>query len=691
MRAFDTNRDGEIDRAELEKAAEVLRSLDRNGDGQLTSDELRGGDGQEDGPREDQNRGQGGGKRGGQNRPGGNRPQGQAGGSRGPQPGNGPRQPWILVHAEEVDLNEDGIISRDEIVGEAKRAFGGYDQNNDDKLVESELNSKGNVRSAMGGFIRGHASELDRDRDGFISKDEVLNNAIRMFDRVDRNSDGKVTKNELQSATRSSDARPRQGGTQGKDRQPGRTSAVPRAVPVTPGARSQSDRPNFVFVLIDDMGWKDMGFCGNEFVETPNADRLAREGIIFTQAYASAPNCAPTRACLLSGQYPPRHGLFTVVDERHAPGQPHHRILASPSNESMSGDVVTIPESLKAAGYAAGCFGMWNLGRGRFGPSTATGQGFDVYKKPQDLGFNRSSYIDNEGRYLTDVLFDEGIRFIENNAETPFFLYLPTHAIHAPFEPKPDLLRKYKRKAEQTGRRNADPTYAAMIEAVDQNLGRLMQTLRRLNIADNTMVIFTSDNGGTPRYVAPLNGSKGALYEGGIRVPAFVWWSKIKHPGRTSSEPIASIDFFPTFLEAAGLEPPSEHPLDGISLVPLLKDSRTVERGPLFWHFPCYIGKSSPCSAIRMGDYKLIEFFEDRHVELYNLRDDIGETKDLSQKMAEKAKQLHRTLINWRISLKAPVPDQPNPEFDPNSIRGRRKGQRKGWGNRRRAESRQSS
>ncbi len=587
----------------------------------------------------------------------------------GPQ-SDSPRQPWIVVHAKELDTDSNGVVTRQEMTDEAIQAFTGYDADSDGRLTQAEYERRSNVKSAMGGFIRGHAKELDRNNDGSISREEVLANATQMYDRVDRDSDGKLTAEELKFATRTS------GGGQERRQRDGQkpvndTSSLP-TLPSKLSAASQSDHPNIVLVLIDDMGWKDMGFAGNTFVETPTADRLAREGVIFTQAYASAPNCAPTRACLMSGQYTPRHGVFTVIDERHTPGQPHHRILASASNEAMSGDVVTIPEALKTAGYATGCFGMWNLGRGRTGPSTATGQGFDVYKKPQDMGFDRSRYFDDDNRYLTDVVFDEGIRFIEDNADKPFFLYLPTHAIHAPFEPKPELLAKYQRKAVHSDNRNSDPVYAAMIEAVDQNIDKLIRSLERLSLADNTMIVFTSDNGGTPEYVAPLNGSKGALYEGGIRVPAFIWWSGIKQPGRTSPEPISSIDFYPTILAAAGVNAPTEHPLDGQSLLPILSASGRLERDALFWHFPCYIGKSSPCSAIRMGEYKLIEFFEDSRVELYNLREDVSESHDIAKQMPSKAGELQSMLTRWRGALDAPIPNQPNPAFDITSLKKQR-------------------
>jgi arylsulfatase A-like enzyme len=730
MRALDTNRDGTIDGAELSRAAEVLKSLDTNGDGRLTSDELRGGgrQGQSGGQR-----GQGG---GGPNRPDGERagagqPQGRTGGPRGPQPGDGPRQPWILVHAEEVDLNEDGIISRDEIVGEAEKAFGGYDANKDGELSESELNGKGNVRSAMGGFIRGHAKELDRDNDGVLTRKESIDNATRMFARIDENEDGKITKIELEASRRTGDGaegqQQKRGGPaggddegQGSDQRKGErrgqrkgqgggqkrrggpdadkpqrdqasadsnsTAVESRPMPARPTTRTPrtGSQPNFVFILIDDMGWQDMGFSGNDFAETPNTDQIAREGIIFSQAYSSAPNCAPSRACIMSGQYPPRHGIYTVVDERHAPGSPHHKVIAAHSKDTMDTEVITIAECLRDAGYATAAYGMWNLGRGRSGPNTATGQGFDVYEKPQDIGFDQHSYFDEDGNFLTDVFTDHGIDFIESNKDRPFFLYLPFHAIHAPFEPKPDLVAKYERKAQETGSRTADSVYAAMVDAVDQNIGRVMDSLKRLNLDDNTMVVFTSDNGGTPEFVAPLNGSKGALYEGGIRVPACVWWSGINNPGRTSDTPILGMDFYPTMLAAAGIALPKQT-LDGANFLPVLQNTGEVDRDAVFWHFPSYVGRGAPSSAIRIGEWKLIEHFEDHRLELFNLTKDIGESRNLAGSNPTKAKELHARLTAWQQSTSADIPTALNPNFDPSAVRSRgngggqkRGGQRRG-------------
>ncbi len=437
---------------------------------------------------------------------------------------------------------------------------------------------------------------------------------------------------------------------------------------------SAADRPpNVILILIDDMGWRDVGFMGNAFVETPCIDQLAREGLIFSQAYASAPNCAPTRACLLSGQYPPRHGIYTVVDPRQPVGAAWHRLLAAESQSEMATEVVTIPESLKPVGYASAFFGMWNLGRGRTGPRTPAGQGFDHVVFPETLGFAKDAYFDDAGRQLSDRLTDEVIGFVERSRDRPFFAYYADHAVHAPFDPEPALLAKYQRKAAGEGDPRNDPAYAATIEAVDRNVGRIMEALRRLRLTENTLVIFTSDNGGTHPHTAPLAGSKGQLYEGGIRVPLVAWWPGTIRPGQMSSEPVASIDFYPTFLELAAVRAPRQ-PLDGMSLVPILRGEGTRARRPLFWHFPCYIGKATPSSVVREGDFKLIEFFEEGgHVELYNLREDPGETRDLAVAQPARVAAMTRILHDWQRKTAAAIPRQANPAYDPTVERPRGK------------------
>ncbi len=289
---------------------------------------------------------------------------------------------------------------------------------------------------------------------------------------------------------------------------------------------------------------------------------------------------------------------------------------------------------------------------------------------PQDLGFGKDAYFDDEGRQLSDRLTDAVIAFATEPSNRPFFAYYADHAVHAPFESEADLLAKYEQKAARLRDGRNDPAYAATIEAVDRNIGRIMQAVTSQGITENTLVIFTSDNGGTASYTPPLAGGKGQLYEGGIRVPLAMWWPGTIRPGLTSAEPVASIDFYSTLVELAGLVPQSQ--LDGASLVPLLSGKRLGESRPLFWHFPCYIGKSTPSSAVREGDYKLIEFFEDGgHVELYNLRKDPGESNHLASTEPAKASALASTLRTWQSTTQAAIPTQPNPAYDPAAERPR--------------------
>lgn len=434
----------------------------------------------------------------------------------------------------------------------------------------------------------------------------------------------------------------------------------------TADAAERIRQPNIVFILMDDMGWRDVGFAGNTFVETPNIDALAKRGLVFTQSYSSAPNCAPTRACLMSGQYTPRHGIYTVVDPRQPPGSPWHKIQAAESRSELATEVVTIAESLQQGGYATAFFGMWNLGRGRLGPMSPGGQGFEKVVFPENIGFAKDAYFDDDGNYLSDRLTDEVIKFINQNRAKPFYVYLPDHAVHAPFEPKPDLLKKYEAKAVRDSDGRNHPAYAATIEAVDQNVGRIVAELERLKLTDDTLVVFTSDNGGTQQFTAPLSGSKGQLYEGGIRVPAVVAWSGLKNPGSKFDAPITTVDWYPTLLELAGLTNSASRMLDGVSLVPAFHGAKELARPRLFWHFPCYIGKATPSSALREGDYKLIEFYEGgSRRELYDLAADPNEEHNLAKAKPEKAAAMYRTLLDWQKETGAAIPSGPNPHYDP--------------------------
>ncbi|MEI7699692.1 MAG: sulfatase [Planctomycetia bacterium] len=435
---------------------------------------------------------------------------------------------------------------------------------------------------------------------------------------------------------------------------------------------SKAAPPNVILILMDDMGWRDVGFMGNDFVETPYLDRLAAEGLVFRNAYASAPNCAPTRACLMSGQYTPRHGIYTVVDPRQPPGSPWHKLMAADSKSELDTRVITVAESLQNGGYTTAFFGMWNLGRGRTGPMTPGGQGFDKVVFPENLGFGKDAYFDDQGNYLSDRLTDAILEFVEDNQNRPFFAYLPDHAVHAPYEPKQDLLQKYEKKLEQSNDRRDNAAAAATIEAVDQNVGRILQRLTELNLRDNTVVIFTSDNGGTNQFTPPLKGGKGQLYEGGIRIPLVVSWPALKNPGRFCDAPVASVDWYPTLLELAGLKAPEGQVLDGISLVPALHNAELPLRDYLFWHFPCYVGRATPSSAVRAGDWKLIEFFEEGgSFELYDLKQDPHEERDLSAKNPEKTAELRKILKDWQKQTGAALPSGPNPAFDANAARQR--------------------
>ena len=455
-----------------------------------------------------------------------------------------------------------------------------------------------------------------------------------------------------------------------------------------PITAADNSRPNVILILMDDMGWRDVGFMGNRFVETPNIDRLAKSGLVFTQAYASAPNCAPTRACLMSGQYTPRHGIYTVVDPRQPPGSAWHKLMAAESKSDLDTNVVTIAESLRTGGYATGFFGMWNLGRGRSGPVTPGGQGFQKVVFPENLGFGKDEYFDDGKNYLSDRLTDEVLSFIDVNREQPFFVYYPDHAVHAPFNPKPDLLAKYERKATTSKDRRDDPAYAATIEAVDQNVGRIMEHLAKRKLLDDTFVIFTSDNGGTQTYTPPLRGGKGELYEGGLRVPLVVAGPGIQQPGSHCDAPVASIDLYPTLLDLAGIKPPTAQVLDGISLVSTFQGAKTVDRPRLFWHFPCYVGKATPSSAVREGDFKLIEFFEDGgRIELFNLKTDPNEEQNLATTMPDKAAALSQSLRAWQKETGALLPSGPNPIYDSKAERPRGNQQENGTGRGKRKKS----
>ncbi len=454
-------------------------------------------------------------------------------------------------------------------------------------------------------------------------------------------------------------------------------------------AADTSRTPNFVFILIDDMGWRDVGFMGSRYYETPNIDRLAAQGMVFTDAYANAPNCAPTRACLLSGQYGPRHGVYTVGSSER--GSAAGRKLVPVTNRTtLPAEIITLAEALGPTGYRSASMGKWHLGVDP--DSGPVAQGFDVNVAGNRAGAppsyfspyrNKNLPDGSKGEYLTDRLTEEALAFIEANRDRPFFLYLPHYAVHTPIQAKQKLVAKYKKKSPDGGQGN--PEYASMIESVDQGVGALMAKLDQLGLADNTVVVFFSDNGGVGGYrelgIAggeitsnrPLRGGKGMLYEGGIREPTIVRWPAKVKPGTRCATPVIGLDFYPTFLEIAGAEKKPGQILDGESLVPLITQTGGLKRDAIFWHFPAYLQggggtwRTTPGGVIRRGDWKLIEFFEDNRLELYNLADDIGEATDLAARMPDKTRELHDRLVAWRKAVNAPVPTEKNPKFDPST------------------------
>ena len=438
-------------------------------------------------------------------------------------------------------------------------------------------------------------------------------------------------------------------------------------------------KPNVVLIYIDDYGWRDVGFNGSKFYETPNANRIAREGMNFRSAYSNAPNCAPSRACLMSGLYTPRHGVYTVANSDRGKVA-LRKIIPTKNTTNLAEEFVTIAEALKAASYTTATMGKWHLG------DDPTTQGFDIniagreWGSPSGGGYHSPYKYPNllsrkKGEYLTDRLGVEAAKFIEDNKARPFFLYLTHYAVHTPIQAKPELTTKYEQKTPSDKQTNAK--YAAMIESMDDSVGTVLDTLDKFKLADNTMVIFYADNGGHGGVTsnAPLRGSKGMLYEGGIRVPLAVRWPGVVKPGTNCNEPVIGIDLYPTLLEATQTKIPANVKLDGTSLMPLLTDTKAgLFRPAIYWHFPAYLQgytkrhgpfRTTPCGAIRMGDWKLIEYFEDGTLELYNLAEDLGEEQNLAKREAKRSQQMHSMLKAWRRSTGAPVPTERNPKFDP--------------------------
>jgi len=435
------------------------------------------------------------------------------------------------------------------------------------------------------------------------------------------------------------------------------------------GMAAEDSKPNFVFILIDDLGWADLGCYGNTFNESPNIDRLAAQGMRFTDAYAAGCVCSPTRASIQSGKYP---ATVNITDFIPGHKKPWAKLIVPQIRLGLPLEEVTIAEALKTAGYAAGYYGKWHLG-GNFPGS----QGYDDWLVTRGSHFAPHFQCTppaqfKKGEYLADILTDKTVQFIERHQDKPFMVMLSHYAVHIPLQAVQDKIKKYEAKPKPPHGIN-NPIYAAMIEHVDESVGRIMDKLDELKLAQRTVVIFFSDNGGLRQRFnrtgpvvttnAPLRDEKGSPYEGGTRVPLIVRWPGIVKPASTCREPVISIDFYPTLLDIAAAQGHPQHHPEGESIVPLLKQTGKLKREAIYWHYPHY-HHSRPSSSIRMGDYKLIEFFEDNKLELYNLRKDIGESKNLADKSPEKARQLHDKLNQWRQSVDAKMPT-PNPDYDP--------------------------
>ncbi|MCL2815701.1 MAG: sulfatase [Oscillospiraceae bacterium] len=448
---------------------------------------------------------------------------------------------------------------------------------------------------------------------------------------------------------------------------------------------------NIIFILMDDMGYKDLSCYGSGFYETPNLDKLAKEGMMFTDAYAACPVCSPTRASIMSGKYPARVGVTDWIGA-NARG----RLIDAPYIRELPLSEKSLASALKDGGYKTWHIGKWHLGKFDYYPEK---HGFDVNIAGSDWGHPFNGYFSPygmetmsdgpDGEYLTDRLTAEAIKLIKNNDGSPFFMNFWHYAVHEPIQAPRHLIEKYEKKAAEMGidkidpfeegdfhpsddlkhirikRRliQSDPKYAAIIENLDTNIGKLLDTLDECGISENTAVFFTSDNGGlatagsSPTSNAPLSEGKGWMYEGGVREPLIVRWNKIAKPGSACSVPVTSTDFYPTILEMANLPMlPGQH-IDGVSLVDLFKGGNTIARDAIYWHYPHYGNQGgTPGSSMRMGGYKLIEFFEDDRLELYDLKNDLEETHDISGENRELTEKMYAMLKNWQVEVQAKFP-----------------------------------
>ena len=423
----------------------------------------------------------------------------------------------------------------------------------------------------------------------------------------------------------------------------------------TVNAAASTNKPNIVFILADDLGQHQLGCYGSRFYETPNIDRLAKQGMRFTDAYAACPVCSPTRASIMTGKYPARLHLTDYIPG----GSPSNKKLVTPRwTKRLPLEEVTIAESLKSRGYVTGHFGKWHLNvdkkykAGR--PGDPGSQGFDDVLTTHKPGAEPKSKYDDDWHHVREIT-ERAVAFIEKNKSNPFFCYVTHNSIHTPEVEKEALVRKYAEKPESSGDKRNNPKQAAMLETLDKSVGNILDTLKELHLDNNTIVVFFSDNGQKgPKKGKPFRGSKGDLYEGGIRMPLIVRWPGTTRAGSVCEEVVISNDFFPTFNDIVGASSNAVD-IDGVSFLPLLKDPSTgLNREAVYWHFPHYRLGLGPQGAIRMGRYKLIEWFEKSAFgktdafELYDLVNDPGEKKDLADTRPDVIAELSSRLKSWR-------------------------------------------
>lgn len=451
-------------------------------------------------------------------------------------------------------------------------------------------------------------------------------------------------------------------------------------IPNVFGAHHET-RPNILFIFLDDFGWKDTSYMGSDFFETPHIDKIVAEGMTFTQAYSASANCAPARASLLSGQYTPRHKLYNVGTTPRGNAE-HRRLEHIPGVTDLDPSIQTWAQIAQNAGYTTGSIGKWHLS------DDPIPYGFDVNIGGSHSGSPPKGYYPPhpnapgledapEGEYLTDRLSHEAVKFIEQNADQPWLLYLTHFSVHTPIQAKRELVAQYE--AKTPGDLHHNVAMATMIKSTDDGIGLIMAKLEELGISDDTAILFFSDNGGygpaTDMY--PLYGYKGTYYEGGIRVPLAIRWPGHIAPGQSSEALVTGVDIYPTLCEIMGAPLPDQI-LDGESIVPVLTGTQPDPNRAIFWHFPAYLQsygqtaaeqrdvlfRSRPVSVIRQGDWKLLHFYEDNSYELYNLREDIGETHDLAILQPDQTARLSKVLSKWLENTQADIPRAANPKFD---------------------------